>query len=98
MHIEQRAGFKKGDGPTDKLDKVEKLFGAVTEEPWLIAELLSLPTERYKTLDLTPEKRKAETISLLLRHIESLANTSPVILIIEDVHWIDYSTRVLSMY
>lgn len=95
LHIEQAAGFKQGDGSEEKLDKLKKLLGTITDEPWLIAALLSLPTERYRTMDLTPEKRKAETISLLLKYFETPARTSPVLLIVEDVHWIDHSTREL---
>lgn len=61
----------------------------------LLATLLSLPSERYSSIDLTPQKRKAETISLLANQLEALADEAPVLVVLEDAHWIDHSTREL---
>ena len=95
VQIERAAGIERGDGVEEKLDKLEKLLGGVVDEPWLVAALLSLPTNRYRTIELTPEKRKAEAVSILVEHLKSLARTSSVLVILEDAHWIDHSTREL---
>jgi len=92
--IERAAGFNRSDEEKDKLDKLEALFGA-TDALWLIAALLSLSTDRYVQIELTPEKRKTETISFVLKQLTSLASASPILVMLEDVHWIDHSTREL---
>ena len=56
----------------------------------LIADLLSVPTgDRYPPLDLTPQKRKEKTLQALLAQLEGLAARQPVLMVFEDVHWID---------
>jgi class 3 adenylate cyclase/predicted ATPase len=95
LQIERAADFDRDDSEGEKLDKLEALFGSTTDDLWLIAELLSLPTDRYARIELTPEKRRTETIRFLVEHLLSLASTSPVLLILEDAHWIDHSTRAL---
>src|SRR4029077_15188661 len=60
----------------------------------LIADLLSIPTgERYPTLAITPQKRKEKTLQALVAQAEGLAVRQPVLMIFEDVHWGDPSTR-----
>ena len=93
--IGHAARFRRDDADAVKLDKLEALFDGVTDELWLIAELFSLPTGRYARIELTPEKRKAETISVLFKQLASLADASPVLVILEDAHWIDHSTHEL---
>src|SRR4029077_18879334 len=56
----------------------------------LFAELLSLPNDgRYATLELTPQQRRQQTLEALRTQIEALSRQSPVLLIFEEVHWID---------
>ncbi len=93
--IERAADFDHNDSEGEKLDKLEASFGGTSNELWLIAELLSLPADRYVRIELTPEKRRSETIKFLVEHLSSLASASPVLVILEDAHWIDHSTREL---
>src|SRR5262249_28108975 len=59
-----------------------------------LAELLSLPTEgRFPPLQLTPQRKKEITFEALLRQLEALARLRPVLMLFEDVHWIDPSSR-----
>jgi predicted ATPase len=44
---------------------------------------------RYPTLDLVPQLRRQRTLEALLAQTEALARPSPVLMIFEDVHWID---------
>ena len=68
----------------------------VSEVAPLIADLLSIPTgERYPALSLTPQKRKEKTLQALVAQAEGLAVRQPVLMIFEDVHWSDPTTREL---
>ena len=59
-----------------------------------MAELLSIPTgDRYPPLNLTPQQRKEKTLQARLAQVEGLARRQPVLIIYEDLHWSDPSTR-----
>jgi len=98
-HLERAAGFAREDGDTEKLDKLEAMIrssGAVTaSDAGLVADLLSLPTTRYPPLDLSPPKHKAATLAALVDLLTGLARAAPVLLLLEDAHWIDPTTKEL---
>ena len=76
------------------MDKLEALLAEanadLSEAVPLIADLLSVPTgNRYPPLSLTPQKRKEKTLGALLAQLEGLAARRPVLMVFEDVHWID---------
>jgi class 3 adenylate cyclase/tetratricopeptide (TPR) repeat protein len=92
--IERSAGFQRGDTAEQRLVKLEAaLVQAATVFPSavpLVADLLSLPTDDgCPRLTVTPEKRKEKTLATLLAHVEGLAASQPLLLVIEDVHWAD---------
>jgi class 3 adenylate cyclase/predicted ATPase/DNA polymerase III delta prime subunit len=95
--LERAAGFEREDTPEAKLDKLATVLGpASPEDGTLLAELLSLPTEgRFPALQLTPQRKKEKTFEALLRQLEGLARQRPVLMLFEDVHWIDPSSREL---
>ncbi|RRH90952.1 hypothetical protein EH240_32530 [Mesorhizobium tamadayense] len=67
-----------------------------SEDGALLAELLSLPTEgRFAPVQLTPQRKKEKTFEALLKQLEDLARQAPVLMLFEDVHWIDPSSREL---
>jgi predicted ATPase len=52
--------------------------------------MLSLPNDgRYPALDLAPEQCRQRTLEALISQVEALTHSSPVLMIFEDVHWID---------
>jgi predicted ATPase len=60
----------------------------------LLADLLSIPTgDGYPPLNLTPQKRKERTLHAQLVQVEGLATRCPVLMVWEDVHWSDPTTR-----
>jgi predicted ATPase len=60
----------------------------------LLADLLSIPTgERYPPLNLTPQKRKEKTLHAQSVQVEGLASRQPVLMVFEDIHWRDPTTR-----
>jgi class 3 adenylate cyclase/predicted ATPase len=94
--LERAAGFERDDTPEVRLDKLAVLAPASAEDGALLAELLSLPTEgRFPPLQLTPQRKKEKTFEALLRQLETLARQGPVLMLFEDVYWIDPSSREL---
>jgi predicted ATPase len=62
----------------------------------LLAELLSLPFDnRYPALDFTPQRKKEKTFEALLRQFAGLARRQPALIIFEDLHWADPTSREL---
>lgn len=97
--LERAAGFAREDTSKMKFDRLEALLGPDTtsaEDITLLAELLSLPTpEGYPSLSLTPQRRREQILAALLRQLEGLARRRPVLMIFEDVHWSDPTSREL---
>ena len=92
--LERAAHFERGDSPQVKLDKLDALLarsGPNSDHAVaLLAELLSLPsTDRHPLPDLTPQKRKQMTWAAIAAQLDGLAARKPVLMIVEDVHWID---------
>jgi class 3 adenylate cyclase/tetratricopeptide (TPR) repeat protein len=96
--LERAAGFRRDDADQQRLDKLEAVLAQGTNDlsqavP-LLAELLSIPTgDRHPPLDLTPQKRKEKTLHAQLAQVEGLASRQPVLMVYEDVHWSDPTTR-----
>ncbi len=94
------AGIQTDDPAPAKLDKLEALIKRATSEvaavAWLFAELLTIPAGyRYPALDYTPQRQKELTLTALLGQLSGLAAEQPVLMIFEDVHWIDPTTQEL---
>jgi len=58
----------------------------------LLGALLALPGEGYPPLVLSPEARRKRTLAAVLALLGALAERRPVVLVVEDLHWIDPST------
>jgi class 3 adenylate cyclase len=96
VQLERAAGFQRDDGPEEKLDKLQTLLTPAAEigEVSLLAELLSVPGgDRFAPLELTPQRKKERTLAALVQQLERLARMQPVLVIFEDLHWIDPTSR-----
>ena len=97
--MERAAGFLRGDTPAARLAKLQALLAATAppaEDMALIAELHALPSaDLGPPLDVTPQRKKEKTLEALLRQVEALAQQRPVLMLFDDVQWIDPSSRVL---
>jgi predicted ATPase len=60
----------------------------------LVAELLSL-SATLPELSLTPQRKKEKTLEVLLGRLDELIRRRPVLMVFEDVHWIDPTSREL---
>ena len=97
--IGRAAGFAPDDPPAAKLAKLETLLarGATPDEDVaLIADLLSMPSsKRHPLPDLSARRKKERTLEALIDRLNSLARRRPVVVIFEDAHWIDPTSREL---
>ena len=92
--LERAAGFKRTETPDGKREKLEALLaksaGDGEEAASLFAALLSLPaSDRYPALQLTPQQLKQKTLGALLAQIRGFAAQAPVLMLLEDAHWMD---------
>jgi class 3 adenylate cyclase/predicted ATPase len=92
--LERGARIERDDLPDARLDKLETLFALSgkdgAEATGMIASLLSIPTgTRYPPVVLTPQARKAKVQEILLQQVVGLASDHPVLMLLEDAHWID---------
>jgi predicted ATPase len=95
--LERAARFERDDPIERKLDNLEAVLAVASppaEELGLLAELLSLPS-RYPLPLSTPQRNRERTFEALLRQLEALARQKPVLMVFEDLHWIDPSSREL---
>jgi predicted ATPase len=66
------------------------------EDIALLADVLSLPaSERRPLPSLSPQRKKQRTLEALTRHVEVLAHRQPILMVFEDAHWIDPTSREL---
>src|SRR6185312_14761950 len=97
--IERAAGFAHGDAPEVRLGKLQTLLAATeppNEDVALIAELHGLPSASLAPLqDLTPQRKKEKLFEALLRQLQGLTRQQPVLVVFDDLHWIDPSSREL---
>jgi class 3 adenylate cyclase/predicted ATPase len=97
--LERAAGFERDDTAAVRSEKLEALVATNAAEDGdvqLLAELLAVPFEdRYPAMDLTPRRKKEKTFEALLRQLVWLARRQSVLMIFEDLHWADPSSREL---
>ena len=60
----------------------------------LLSELLSLPSSAAD-LNLSPQRKREKLFEALLTQLEAEARHRPVLMVFEDVHWIDPTSREL---
>ena len=91
--MERAAGLAHDDSPRARLDKLDALLARTSTsapDAALFAEMLSLTNDgRYPTTELMPQLRRQRTLEALTAQMEALTRTGPVLMIFEDVQWID---------
>jgi len=88
--------FETKDGPDDKIVKLERYLKDSRLDfeiamP-LFAEFLSIPSEQYPPLHISPFARRQKTMMNLIHLIQYQAELEPLLLVLEDLHWADAST------
>jgi class 3 adenylate cyclase/predicted ATPase len=97
--LERAAGFERDDTPETKFAKLRSRlspsFGH-EDDVQLLCELLSIPTgDRFAPLNWSPQRKKEKTFDALLRQLQMLSQQRPVLMVYEDIHWLDPSSREL---
>lgn len=79
-----------------RLDTALAEAGAPDTAPWF-ARLLGLPaTSGAEEVDVPPEAFRRSLHAAFAAWLRSLAETAPVIVVLEDLHWIDPSSMALT--
>ena len=99
-HVSRAAHFAAADSAAVRIEKLRAAFAPRVASDAaalpLLAELLSIPADGLAPPpSLTPAQRKAATIALLVDEIVRLGETEPVLLVLEDAHWVDATTLEL---
>ena len=97
VQLERAAGFARDDTAEAKLGKLRALLVPSTWDVGdiaLLSELLSLPSSATD-LNLSPQRRRQKLFEALLKLLEAELLQRPVLIIFEDAHWIDPTSREL---
>ena len=95
--LERAGNFVREDTAEKKREKLDALLDDAaesTDELELVAELLSLPNSAAD-LKLTPQRKRQLLLEALVRQLSGLARTRPVLMMFEDAHWSDATSREL---
>ena len=96
-HLERAAGFGRHDTVEEKLGKLRELLARGArddDEIALLTELSSLPS-LAANLNLSPQRKREMIFEAELHQLEALARHRSVLMVFEDAHWIDPTTREL---
>ncbi|MBV8735907.1 MAG: AAA family ATPase [Alphaproteobacteria bacterium] len=97
--LERAAEFAHDDSPAARLEKLEAVLARAAPadgDVALLADLLCVPcAERCPLPNLSPQRKKERTLEALIRQLEGLARQQPVLMVFEDAHWIDPTSREL---
>jgi len=92
--LERMADFRPGEKAEDKLCKLEALVSGAMQNTAsavpLLAALLSIDASgRYPPVTLDPPQQKDRTLAALVEHLAGVASRQPILMVVEDAHWID---------
>ena len=98
-HLAEAAGFSADDDVALKRDKLRATLSAARPLAdgafRLLAELLGLNDGAEPAADMTAVQQKRALMEVLAERLFALAAEAPVLLLLEDAHWIDPTTREL---
>ena len=98
--IERDIGRMSASSPADRSAALAKALDAAgladKMSVALMASLVGLGAEHEAALDgLAPDQRKRRTLDTLIAWLHADALANPLVVVVEDLHWIDASTRDL---
>ena len=96
-HLRRRVAAHAGRRSRNSEQEADLLLLAVAGvRQALVADLLSLPTGgALPEMNLSPQRKKEKTLEALVGLLEDLSRRQPVLMVFEDVHWIDPTSREL---
>lgn len=96
----QRAVFRlaEAESPNDARDRlvssIELVAGVdhANVVPYLLALLQLPPSEKYPITETSTDEQRERTIRAMLAMFLAITDDNPVVVVIEDLHWVDPST------
>ena len=99
LHIERAAGLQSADPSPRKLEKLKALLADTAPDPAgavsILAALLAIHTENSDMAHRPPAQFKKQALTCLLDILSNLAQSGPVLILLEDLHWIDPTSQEL---
>src|SRR5207302_10990609 len=95
--LERAARFARDDTVEAKLGKLRALLAPGVRDDddiALLSELLSLPSSAAD-LNLSPPRKREKLFDAMLSQLEAESRQQPVLMVLEDAHWIDPTSREL---
>jgi class 3 adenylate cyclase len=96
QYLNRVAGFAPADPADVRAEKIRALLAArriADPAAWpLLAELLSMPLAETAATAQSPTQRKASTLALIVEIMARTGDGDPVVIVLEDAHWIDATT------
>ncbi|WP_299984916.1 adenylate/guanylate cyclase domain-containing protein [uncultured Ruegeria sp.] len=97
-HLDFVIGLDDSDTPETKLRKLRSFFDSGGQSP---DEFLA-PFSDFLSIEgldqgvgSSPEETKVRTLDALLRYVEKMSEKRPILILFEDLHWIDPSSEEL---
>ena len=99
QYLTRAAGLTPADPPDMRAQKLGALLEACgVANPAalpLLAELLSVPLTEAAPVALAPAQRKATMLSVIIEIMTRTGDDHPLLIVLEDAHWIDATTLEL---
>ncbi|HEX5326566.1 MAG TPA: adenylate/guanylate cyclase domain-containing protein [Acetobacteraceae bacterium] len=97
--MERSAEFDRDDDPPTKVRKLERWLAPCNPaqaDLALIAKLLALPhSAELEVRSLTPHQERKRILAAILRQLQRVSLETPIIALVEDIHWADPTTLEL---
>ncbi len=100
--VRRRLGIDDHDNDQSAIAKIEASREELGENlDWtlpFIRHLLSLPAGDQALLDMDAATRRSETVRALVARFHRISELRPIVLVIEDLHWIDAASEQFLVY
>ena len=92
-------GIAKGDDPATRRDRIAKRIADLDTSleaalPYVYA-LLEVEDDKERLAGMDPQLRRSRTLDAVVRLLLSEASRRPLILVVEDLHWLDDESQAL---
>ena len=97
QHLQRAAGIASADAPQARSRKLEQLAGTLPSTSLgALLRVMGLPDDGHAPANKqTPQQEKAHALRALVEMLRQLSLQQPVLMLVEDAHWIDPTTEEL---
>ncbi|WP_170763347.1 ATP-binding protein [Ruegeria lacuscaerulensis] len=94
QQLSHAVGFLETDSANQKIGKLREQLRIA--DPRIIAELLQIETDpSAERSDMSPQQLRLRIMEETSAEVQALSREKPVLLVVEDAHWIDASTLAM---